>query len=61
MLPNFSNGLLFAFGWFTARVAVCFIVNFINELLYRVWPWYKNFMDEQDRRKHPWRYKNHTL
>ena len=56
MSINFSNGFLFAIGWFSAKVAVHFAVGFINELLYRLWPWYKASMDEQDRKKHPWRY-----
>lgn len=56
MSINFSNGFLFAIGWFVAKVAIHFAVSFINELLYRLWPWYKAFMDEQDRKKHPWRY-----
>ena len=52
---NFSDGFLFAVGWFVAKVAIHFAVGFISELLYRLWPWYKTFMDEQDRKKHPWR------
>lgn len=56
MSINFSNGFLFAIGWFAAKVAIHFAASFVNELLYRLWPWYKAFMDEQDRKKHQWRY-----
>lgn len=38
---NFSDGFLFAVGWFVAKVAIHFAVGFISELLYRLWPWYK--------------------
>lgn len=41
---NFSDGFLFAVGWFVAKVAIHFAVGFISELLYRLWPWYKTFM-----------------
>lgn len=57
---NFSDGFLFAVGWFVAKVAIHFAVCFISELLYRLLPWYKMFMDEQDRKKHPWRYSNYN-
>ena len=59
MFPNFSDGFLFALGWFVAKVAIHFAVSFITELLYRLVPPYKKFMDEQDWMKHPWRYTNH--
>lgn len=59
MLPNFSSGFLFAIGWFAARVAINFAVRVINELLYQLWPWYRELADEQDRKKHPWRYSSH--
>ena len=42
---NFSDGFLFAVGWFVAKVAIHFAVCFISELLYLLWPWYKTFMD----------------
>lgn len=58
MSINFSDGFLFAIGWIVARVVIRFAVSFINELLYRLWPWYKAFMDERDRKKHPWRYSS---
>lgn len=39
---NFSDGFLFAVGWFVAKVAIHFAVGFISELLYRLWPWVQN-------------------
>lgn len=53
-----SEGFLFALGWFLARIAMSFAAGFISELLYRLCPPYKEFMDEQDRKKHPWRYNS---
>ena len=41
MFPNFSDGFLFALGWFVAKVAIHFAVSFITELLYRLVPPYK--------------------
>ncbi len=56
MSLNFSDGFLFAIGWIVAKVAIRYAASFTNELLYQLWPRYRAFMDEQDRKKHPWRY-----
>lgn len=59
MSIDFSNGFLFAIGWFVAKIAIHFAASFIDELLYELWPCYRKLMDERDRKKHPWRYTSH--
>lgn len=59
MLLNFSDGFQFALGWIVAKLAMSFALGFLDGVLCRAWPWYRNFRDEQDRKKHPWRYSTH--
>lgn len=56
MLLNFSDGFKFVLGWLVGRFVFNVALAFIDGILCDVWPFYRNFKDDRDRKKHPWRY-----
>ncbi len=56
MLLNFSDGFKFALGWLVGKVVFNFALAFVDGVLCEVWPCYRQFKDDRDRKRHPWRY-----